>query len=252
MTKALIKTVEGLKEVQASPLIRGLVFNESVAHPGTVSITHVHSGMFILDGVLRTSVRGVAQLLTKADWSLPASAIYTSPKHRRVMDRAERLLAKDRRTSFSQKRESRVAKELGTRPQPGSGSRPHYKRDHVTALVMVEHKTTLPESAGYDRFYLEIKDLEFLRKQALELKKVPAYWVEFGGRDAIIVIPMEDYEIEDDGISMAEVDCRDKKSLPLTLEMSQRLSSSSHITFITQQREWVGMTQACFLAALKD
>lgn len=154
---------------------------------GTHTITHKSSGLYILRGVQESKLQGVLKILRKVDWDVPMYTIYDCEDYRDVVDEAVMYTKKQR----SKRQEDRIAKDVGGRTQPGSGAVWGYRRDVVTPEFMIEAKTTRGKSHR-----AIVKDLEFLRKQAYEREKIPAYIITFegeGGYDAVLV-PTWDYE----------------------------------------------------------
>ena len=255
----LVKTVTGLKEINAKPFLRGLAFHPSIGDETLLSITHTHSGTVIIDRLEEEWLTDLATILKKQPWHITARAVYESSKHTKCVKEAEKM-AKDRRLVVSQRREKKLAKQLGGHVQPGSGSVPHYKRDLVIPRMLVEHKTTLKGSKKEGEFRILIKDLEFLRGQSLRKGRDPAYIVEFAERDGIALIDEDDFEPGTELTEWSILSRRDALSVLVTREMSCALgrrvdrkgvACTKYLRIITKHRNWVAMDFLCFLDAVK-
>lgn len=81
----------------------------------------------------------------------------------------------------SKRQEVKIAKDLGGKRQPASGSRWGYKRDVISEKFLVEAKSTIRKS-----YRLVLKDLEFLRQQAHAKSKEPIYIVDMAGTSIVL------------------------------------------------------------------
>ena len=252
--QVLIQTPAGVtRTIQGTPYLAGLAWHKSAKYDGLhlYSITHIHSGLLILDGVAKSNLRRIAPTLNSVNWDVSARVVFNDDSYKVCTGKAAKM-AKDRRTTFPRAREATVAKDVGGRTQPGSGSVPHYKRDVVTPKLLIEMKTTLSGSKVTDLFRVEFKDMEFLRKQALEQGKMPVYLVEFCGEDGFVLIPSEEFELEDDRIQWTDMDLTEKLGITIKREMADELGAFGYLYISTPTRDWVGMNYTNFLSSVKE
>lgn len=88
----------------------------------------------------------------------------------------------------SKRGETKTAREIGGRRQPGSGSGPHAKGDIKSKHLLIERKDTT--QTGYR---ITFADLEKLRKQAAMADKIPAFLIadaRSGDEFAVIKWPL--------------------------------------------------------------
>lgn len=81
---------------------------------------------------------------------------------------------------FSQKRERRVARQLGAKLTPNSGARWHSKGDMSTAADLIEVKSTAKPSMVVHKQWLEK-----IREEAIKSSRNPVLVVDFG--DIILI-----------------------------------------------------------------
>lgn len=84
------------------------------------------------------------------------------------------LLARYGKPRHGQRSERRVAKKLGSRPNPGSGALPGAKGDVTRPKFLIELKAT-----GKESYRIEKKVLDKIKKEALDKNRVPALGVSF-------------------------------------------------------------------------
>ena len=82
---------------------------------------------------------------------------------------------KDNPRKFSQRSEKKIARKMGGRLTPGSGSRWHSKGDIATPDELVEVKSTANESMTVHRQWLEK-----IREEAIKVCKNPVVVLDFG------------------------------------------------------------------------
>jgi len=215
------------------------------------AVTHIYSGMFVLNPIPEELIPELAPILGKVDWEIPASRVFQSAAHHRALDQCLKVLMSYKQR-FSQRREKAVAKELGGKVQPASGSRDGYKRDIVIADILVEHKTSIPGSGAEHYRDVDLKDLEFHRQQALEISRIPAYLLEFGGRDSVAFIPEDELEGETDDLELIVVDVSQQNQWRLHRNMADRLDAGTWLQLITRKRAWLGVSYRDFLALVRD
>lgn len=88
----------------------------------------------------------------------------------------------------SNKQEKRIAKDIGGKVQPASGARWGHRRDVKSDNYLIEAKTT-----SQDSYSLKDADLAFLKKQAYQAGKIPAYIIELSKYgEEIVFVPEQD------------------------------------------------------------
>ena len=196
--------------VDSFPFLPGLVFNRT---PGTnksqglFNVTHVESGLFVLEKVEEGELEAVRGRLQGFSWEGSYREIAQSDeKYTAVM---EVLALLDKREA-SDAQEKRIAKDLNGKQQPASGSRWGYRRDVITPEFLIEAKTTTTNS-----YAISDKDMEFLRKQAYSVGKIPAYVVELSGHPEVAVLPLQDVG-EDVQVNKVVTLNRGRKSFKIT------------------------------------
>jgi hypothetical protein len=253
--KVLIRTTKGTtKQVTGRPLVRGLAFHPSLSNTPTNgnlhNITHLESGLSVLHQVPHDAIPRIAEMLAVVSWDTSSSIIFDSAEHTNTLeDCLEFLVAYKHR--FSQRCEADVAKDLGGKVQPASGSLPGYKRDILTADILAEHKTSEPGSQSADYRDVDLRDLEFHRRQALSIGKVPAYIFAFEGQDSIVFLPAD--ELDDDlaGMNFHEVDVSSQVVWRLHRATGLKLNETTWLKLILAKRVWLGVPYLDFLELAK-
>ena len=177
------------KVLDGVPVVHGLMAHRAPNRSkksGLLNITHTASGLAVLQYIPSAYLPMVIKNLSKAEWSIPVDAIYSSNRHFNLTRRIIQMLTSKQK---SDKQENRLAAELQGKRQPASGSRWGYRRDVITPDFLVEAKTT--ESGS---FRVADRDLEFLRTQAYEKGKVPAYIIEINNNSEVVVLPTSDID----------------------------------------------------------
>lgn len=178
------------KKLRCGRFLPGLVINRAPDKSKSSqlnNITHRDTGVAILSYIPSEVVDQVRKLLRKEDWSLSLGEIFASNKHREVVEGVVDYMANK---ESSKKQEKRIADDLGGRVQPASGSRWGYKRDVRTPEFLVEAKISDSKSVS-----VVARDLRFLKQQAYQMGKNPAYVVEVRG-SSVAILPKEDVPLE--------------------------------------------------------
>ena len=211
----IIMGLEDLRSVRAYRFLPGLCVHRTPGCPpgeDFLNITYERTGLAIVTYLHPASVGTVKAILTVADWTLGPDIVLKSAVHRQAHEASMKLSNHKK----SARQETRIAKETGGKRQPASGSRPGYKRDILLPEFLVEAKTT-----DKDVFYLDTKDLAFLRKQAYTVGKTPAYIVAIKDDQELVVLPAQD--MDDDllvGATMKKRSWAGKANAPLTAAMA--------------------------------
>lgn len=251
----LIRTTKGTtRQVTGRPLVRGLAFHPSLtnipSNGNLHNITHLESGLSVLHHVPHDAIPRVAELLAVVSWDTSSSSIFDSASHNDCLnDCLEFLVAYKHR--FSQRCEAEVAKDLGGKVQPASGSLPGYKRDILTADILAEHKTSEPGSQSADYRDVDLRDLEFHRRQALGIGKVPAYIFAFEGQDSIVFIPADELDDDLENMTFTEIDVSSQVVWRLHRATALKLDSTHWLKLGLRKRVWLGVPYLDFLELAK-
>lgn len=202
--------------VDGFPFLPGLYFHKP---PGKgrgdtdYAITHIKSGLAILHLVEERHLELCRMILGRVDWDLSAEDIYSDETYDVVVQEALAVTTREE----SNKQEKRIAKDLGGKPRPGSGSVWGYRRDVITPTLLVEAKTTKT-----NKYTLNLKDLLHLKFQAYSDGKIPAYIIEFAGKGEIVIVPSQDIdeEFRESLGNLRVLPSKDKRAKSLTLSTS--------------------------------
>ena len=239
------------QHVDALPFLPGLLFHrppgKAKKHSTTYTITHVRSGLFVLDEVEESILEVCRMILGRIDWDKDKNKIYDDETYDIVI--REALSIMDTKKA-SLRQEKRLAKDLEGRTQPGSGSVWGFRRDVRTPTILIEAKTTtLP------KYSLSVRDLTYLTHQAYSDGKVPAYVVEFNNIGEIAILPTQD--LGEDFIkvfsSLKDLPLRKKspKSISLTKKHLQELFLGTALQFAVENEKYTIMEYSKFLEFAK-
>lgn len=106
----------------------------------------------------------------------------------------------DERKRVSRKQEKHVAKSIGGRVQPGSGSGSLNKGDVRTADALIELKTVLQ---GKKQITIKHADLLQIEREAMVSGRVPVFGIRMGNRD-YVMLTREDWEEGRHGLGTVE------------------------------------------------
>ena len=81
--------------------------------------------------------------------------------------------------------EKKLAKKMGGRPQPASGSLPMFREDIITDQHLVQVKRTEKK-----QITIKLHDLETLNLNAIKKDKLPVFTIIMGGK-AWIMVPYD-------------------------------------------------------------
>lgn len=216
MAKVDVKTGPKFTTVQVDglPFLPGLCMHKT---PNTgkssavFNITHTKSGLAVLSHVNEKELELVRMILGRKFWDTSAMTIYTDEKYKSVMMEALAVLPDNHKRS--KKQEERIAKDIKGKRQPASGSRWGSKRDIINKDWLIEAKST-----KHSRKSISLRDLDFLTKQAYSQGRIPAYIVELGDKQEIVLLPEQ--ELTEESIEEIEetkqLDCTGKKSIAVT------------------------------------
>lgn len=235
--------------VDGFPFLPGLYFHKP---PGKgrsdteYAITHIESGLAILHVVEEKHLELCRMILGRVDWDKSAEGIYNDETYDVVVQEALAVTTRDE----SNKQEKRLAKELGGKTVPGSGSMWGYRRDVVTPTILIEAKTTKT-----NKYTLSLKDLDHLKFQAYSDGKIPAYIVEFAGKGEIVIVPYQDLD-EEYRESLGELKrlrYKDKyaKSLTLSTNAVSGVFSGTSASFCIGTDEYLIINYEKFLPFVK-
>jgi len=187
---------DSVQSVRGHSFLPGLVLHKAPdCAPGETlfNVSHERSGMAVVTHMEPGAIAQVKAALMALDWTMLPDEFVRSDAHTRAREDAMKATGKTR--SLAQ--EKRLAKSLGGKRQPASGARWGARRDVVLPRFLIEAKTTKATS-----FSVDLRDLEFLRKQATAAGKTPAYAIQLAGKEEIIILPL--YEISDEETRGAE------------------------------------------------
>jgi len=198
--------------VEGLPFLPGLCMHKTPNVGKTVglyNITHSNSGLAVLSYVNEADLELVRMILGKMLWDKSPSKIFDNDKYYNLTLEAKAVLTNHEK---SKKQEERIAKDVGGKRQPASGSRWGSKRDIVTPDLLIEAKTT-----KHSKKSVVIKDLHFLTKQAYQQGKVPVYIIELGNKQEVAIVPAQELTeaILEELNETKELNCKNKKSFSI-------------------------------------
>lgn len=247
MARLDIVTTSGVtRTVEARMCIRGLFLHADVNEPDLRVLSH-GSGTAIVTGI-PPGANGEQLLryvllprLMGLTWTLNCEAVYDSDAHVRAIEEANAAVVSYYERARA--KEARLAKRIDGTVQPGSGARPHKKRDVVNAIALVDHKFT-----ALATFTVDLQDLEFLRTQALRVGKIPALLVEFLAPDSTSVGLFCEDNVEFDESEVTQtLAVADQKSYSLPKTLASRLRTSTCVRLDYGTRKWLLVTNRRFL-----
>lgn len=207
--------LEDLRPVRAIQFLPGLVIHKSVDCPpgeAWMTITYEAIGLAIAAHLEPADMAMAKHELSKLDWNITPDVMLLSDAHKEASERVMALTNQER----SARQERRIAKDTGGKRQPASGSRWGARRDVVLPRFKIEAKTTI-----HDKFSLDVRDLGYLVREALQEGKVGVYMVEIDGAEELCIIPKD--EADDDLLVEAKIRTlrgAGKSSFTLTSKMS--------------------------------
>ena len=235
-------------EVEAWPFLPGLYAHQDFGgeRSALYTITHIDSGLKILGSINEGSLELCRSVLGKLLWDRSAESIFEDGRYYRAIKEAESVLTNHER---SEKQEKKIAEDLGGKRQPASGSRWGYRRDVKTPAVLVEAKTTTSKA-----FSVLFKDLEFIRRQAYNTGRIPAYMVSVGGSSEVVILP--DQDVGEDDIStkseqkMLSYNGR-SKSMTINQDVVKHCSGGGHYNVLHGKTKYTIMGYEAFLIIAK-
>lgn len=232
-----------VKNVRAERVLPGLMRHLSLNHPGLWTLTQQMSGLALVDGLEEEEVEAAIAILSRVRWRKQVPDDYMeNPDYMAVIQEA-RMLTKHEK---SKRQELRLAKELGGKRQPASGSRWGHKRDVITPRFLVEAKTT-----SLDSHQACVADLEFLRKQAYQKGRVPAYIVEMMDKEEVVLVPYHDAETAIPELADTAVSPMYKPHLTITVNMVSAALLGTLRVFDTNAGKYALIGYERFLALAK-
>jgi len=240
--KSIRHIVDGL------PFLPGLCMHR-MPTSGKISelynITHNNSGLAVLSSVAEKNLELARMVLGRLLWDRSSAAIFEDERYHKLMEEADAVLTNHER---SKKQEKRIAEDVGGKRQPASGSRWGCKRDIVSPRLLIEAKTTRSAKQA-----VSIKDLHFLTKQAYQQGKIPAYVIELGSKEEVVVIHSQD--IAEDVFSefneQKEINCQTKKSFSITSGLVDWLGSDNCALIVTSSGTYALLNYYFFLEVAK-
>jgi len=178
-------------QVDATVFIKGLYRHRTVGDEFRQSLSH-KSGLTLLSGLPNDSrflLTEVLPVFRKFDWDVPPEAIVANQE---MMEAVSDMAVKYARAIAE---ERRVIADLGGQITPGSGARPHSKRDGNVVSRNLKIKIDV-KATELTEFSIPLADFEFIRKQSYEKGQIPAYVISFLGavRACIAVGKENDFE----------------------------------------------------------
>ena len=209
------------------------------------NITHNTSGLAILSCVEEKRLELIRMVLGKILWDRSASSIFDDKRYINLVTEAEAVLTNHER---SKKQEERIAKDVGGKRQPASGSRWGSKRDVVAPRLLIEAKTTTKSKQA-----IVIKDLWFLTKQAYQQGKIPAYIIELSSKSEVVLVPEQDIsdEILGELKETKTFDCKTKRSFSVTTGLVDWLIDDNCALVQTTQGTYALLNYCFFLEVAK-
>jgi hypothetical protein len=247
MPRLDIITTSGVtRAVEARVCIRGLFIHADINTPSTRVISHRSGTAIITDippGVLGDQLIKNVLLprLLHLNWTLDSSAIYDSDAHVRAIEEANAdVLSYYERARI---KEARLAKKIDGTVQPGSGARPHKKRDVANVIALIDHKFT-----DLENFSVDLKDLEFLRVQALRTGRIPALLIEFTAPNATSVglFCEDNIDFNEEEVTQT-LSVAGQKSYSLPKSLAVRLRPATCVRLDYGERKWLLVTNRRFL-----
>lgn len=232
--------------VEALPFLPGLYVHKPPQRrpvPNVYNITHGASGLAILIDIHEKHLEVVRMILGRMTWDRPARIIYYEARYRNLIEEAMAITTK----ADSEKQEKRIEADVDGKRQPASGSRWGFKRDVVTASVLIEAKITSKQS-----YRLNLRDLSFLRKQAYSQGKIPAYVVSIFGHEDIAIIPEQEFGKEElSDATIGTVECVSERGLTITADMCVRVTKNNLIRLKTKHFTYLIIDYERFLEKAK-
>lgn len=228
--------------VECLPVAAGLVVH-AAPEKGYLVLTHRASGLRAANPFPEDMYDQIADKLRVLDWTGSKVDIIHSDEHKKVVTEVNRLIStRDR----SQAQEDRIAKDIGGKRNYGSGAVWGFKRDVVNSELMIEAKTTETDSHS-----VRVADLEHLYKEASLQGKTPAFAIEFGVGE-VVLLPREVFE--DSFFDEKEVKDLGKKSRYFKIKesMAELVVPDTRVVAVsTPSREWVLVSYYSFLCLFK-
>jgi len=234
--------------VDGLPYLPGLCMHK-VPHTGKsgdlFSITHQKSGLAVLSSVKEGELELTRMILGRMLWDKSADSIFNNDKYINLTLEAKAVLTNHDR---SKKQEERIAKDVEGKRQPASGSRWGAKRDIITPELLIEAKTTRTSKMS-----ISIKDLHFLTKQAYQQGKIPAYVIELGSKQEVVIVPAQ--ELTDKVLSelgdTRTLDCKTKKSFSIGTGLVDWITSNNCALVETSKSTYALISYYFFLEVSK-
>lgn len=230
--------------VEGLPFLPGLCMHKT---PNTgksssmFNITHTASGLAVLSYVDEEDLELIRMILGRKLWDTSKDRIFDDEKYYNLIVEAEAVLTNHER---SNKQEKRIAEDVGGKRQPASGSRWGSKRDIVSPNFLIEAKST-----KHPKKSVQIKDLHFLTKQAYQQGKIPAYIVELGTKQEVVIIPAQELResmLADIG-ETKELCCKRKKSISLGTGLVEWVSADNCALIETTEQTYALISYCLFL-----
>ena len=237
-TISIVSKTGDAKEIGAYELVRGLCWHHSLQDRELLNVTHRLSGTAILRGISREDMLLVLPILKRLKWTIPASRVFDSARHTHGIAAALRVIDLSKQT-FSQKREKEIAAILDGEVVVGSGNRPGYKRDITVPGILIEHKTTYPNTKDPSKFSLDLRDLDHLYINANSNGQIPVYIIEYAGRNGIAILPEEDIAGAEDYYVRDVYEVPDQASVTMTMEQTLRITDLACSKIIRKTRTWL-------------
>jgi hypothetical protein len=243
--EVLVSLSGKIKPVEAWDLVPGLsVHRNPNPKKEDYWVTHKKSGLPVLVGVPGASIPWVKTQFIASSWRLTAEEIYASDQHRELVTKIIGSMAK---LTKSDKQEIRIAKDIGGTRSAASGALPGLKRDQRNLKVLVESKTT--DAAV---FRVDIKDMEFLRKQACIEGKCPAYAIQIKLHEEVVLMPENEiYDLSGKELDVSEESTVERKTLVITEALARRIIAGEVHRFIVEDEPYLLMNYEEFLLLSK-
>lgn len=222
----------------------GLLQHESLNQPGLWTLSQQMSGLALVDGLEMEEMPAVLAIMARVRWERKIPDDFMLEQEYLDVLQEARMLTKHEK---SKRQEQRLAKEMGGKRQPASGSRWGAHRDVVTPRFLVEAKTT-----EQGRYGAVLEDLAFLRRQAYQANKVPVYIVELEGLAEVAVVPFLDAVDALPALAHVPVTrAYTAKSISITTDMVQRTRGGASFLFDTSIGKYAVIGYEQFLELAK-
>jgi len=243
--EVLVSLSGKIKPVEAWDLVPGLAVHRNPnPKKDDYWVTHKQSGLPVLVGVPGASIPWIKTRFVTASWCLTAEAIYASSTHHLLVSAIQEHMPK---LTKSDKQEIRIAKDIGGKRSAASGALPGLKRDQRNIKMLIESKTTDAAS-----FRVDLKDLEFLGRQAYTEGKCPAYAIQIKLHEEVVLLPENDiFGLAGKELTPTEEAVVTTKTLGISEKLAKRIIAGEIHRYIVNDEPYLLINYEEFLLLAK-